>query len=417
MTRYTASRVAQEINGRPAFLADGPMVGSDTVEAQLSAALQALATANPDAEQLAFLERQAMMAAAYGFTEPTERKPFAFSNGVAIVPIHGVLINRFPYSWGFVTGYDFIRRQTEAAAADLDVRAIVYDIHSPGGTVAGCPETYSAIMALRGSKPTLAVVDSAAYSAAYYLASAADKIAVTPSGGVGSIGVVAARLDVTEMLAKDGVKVTFVHAGAFKLDGNPATEMTSEERDRIQASVDFSYDGFVAAVAAGRGMDEKKVRATEAACYGAEEALRLGLVNDIMTPAAAVQAALSNLDEDNDPMAENTQVDVAALQAEARQAERARSAGILGCDEAKDRPALAKHLATETDMTVDQAKAVLAVAASEVQAAAPTNILEAAMDRAGTPGVGEDGPAPGSHQSKTAQLLADFSAATGEKFN
>ena len=429
MSQYTASRVMTEFNTRPAYVVTGSATQTRELESAVTAAVRMLGEADSDAQDREHGARMTATLAAYGLGSPAPNKPFAFANGVAVIPVHGVLINRFPSSWGFVTGYDFIRRQTAEAAADPDVQVIAYDIHSPGGTVAGCPETYSAILAMRGTKKTVAIVDSAAYSAAFYLASAADRIAVTPSGGVGSIGVVAARWDMTKMAEEFGVKVTFIHAGKYKLDGNPMTEMSDDEKKRIKATVDSAYDGFVSAVAAGRGISEDAVRATEAACFDAEEALQAGLVNDIMTPDMALQAALASEEDDDmtvqattaQPGAAAETVDVNAVRAEAATAERARVSGILASDEAKDRPAMALHLATKTGMSVDDAKGLLAVAAVETAPAAQvTNPLEAAMNANGTPGVGAD-PAnlagPDTPEAKTAGLLAAYSAVTGTKFS
>ncbi|PZP55979.1 MAG: S49 family peptidase, partial [Delftia acidovorans] len=117
-------------------------------------------------------------------------KPFAFSGGFAIIPIHGSLINRYGgYYHGYVTGYNFIRSQMNAALADPDVEAIIFDVNSNGGEAAGCFELANEIFASRAVKPSFSVVDSNAYSAAYALGSAATKMAVIPSGGAGSIGV------------------------------------------------------------------------------------------------------------------------------------------------------------------------------------------------------------------------------------
>lgn len=428
MSQYTASRVVTEFNTRPAYVVTGSATQNRELESAVMAAVRVLGEADSDAQDREHGARMTATLAAYGLGSPAPNKPFAFANGVAVIPVHGVLINRFPSSWGFVTGYDFIRRQTAEADADPDVKLVAYDHHSPGGTVAGCPETYAAIRSLKGRKPTVAIVDSACYSAAYYLASAADRIVVTPSGGVGSIGVVAARWDTTKMAEEAGIKVTYIYAGKYKLDGNPMTEMSDDEKKRIKASVDSAYDGFVSAVAAGRGISEDAVRATEAACFDAEEALQAGLVNDIMEPSMALQAALDSSEEDDmtvqgspaQPAATVETVDVNAVRAEAATAERARISGILASDEAKDRPAMALHLATKTGMSVDDAKGLLAVAAVETAPVAQvTNPLEAAMAAAGTPGVGAD-PAnlagANTPEAKTAGLLAAYSAMTGTKF-
>ena len=415
MSHHIATRLTRELQTQPVFLAD------DFSATDLQAVLSAL-TSNQKVDHGGLIDE---LCAAYGGDGLSE-KPFAFVAGAAVIPVHGMLINRFSGSYGFLTGYEFIQRMTAAADADPDVRLIVYDIHSYGGLVHGAQETWDAVVG--AGTPTLAVIDSMAYSAAYYVASAADRIAITPSGGAGSIGAYKMRVDVTEMLAKGGVKVDFISAGAYKLDGQPATEMSDDERKRHQAAVDVSYDEFVSAVAVGRKMDEEAVRKTEAGTFSAQDALRLGLVDDIMTATAALSAAFSRMAPSGIAMTTpNTdQAAIDAQVAEARttaiSAERARIAGILGCAEAEGRSVLAQHLATQTDMTVQAAQGILAVSAKVAPATdadGTGNPLEEAMARQGTPGVGDDPQANGQpeHMTLAARIIAAQGMATGVKHN
>lgn len=369
----------------------------------LAADLQLLSKADAVKEEAAAMDRRVQLAANYGAPQE-QRKPFAFANGVAIIPVHGTLINRFGSSWGFVTGYNFVRQQTAMAAQDPDVTAIVYDINSYGGEVAGCFECAADIPALAAGKPTMAVVDSNAYSAGYAMAAAADKIVVTPSGGAGSIGVVATHVSYEQMLAEAGIKVTFIHAGKHKVDGNPYQDLSDDAKAAIQADVDASYDVFVGWVGKRRKKSEKDIRATEARTYSASEAMSLGLIDAVATPQAALQAFLGELSgstsstrkkedtmsEANKPGATQTAPDLTAAVAQALQAERTRMAGIKGCDEAKGREALAEHLAFNTSMSVDEAKAILAAAPKTDAKAAAGNPFKAAMDADKHPQVGAD---------------------------
>lgn len=448
MSLHIARTALAGMSGQPAFLEERYSVGNDA-PMSLQSHIQALASARPDMEEDAWGRRKAEIAAEYGGTGLMSEKPFVFFDGVAVIPIHGLLINRFPYSWGFVTGYSFIRSQLAAAQDDPDVERIVFDVDSFGGMVAGCHETAEMIYASRSKKPSVAVIDAYCYSAGMYLASAARRVVITPSGGAGSIGVVAMRLDVTKWMENEGWKVHLVYAGARKVDSYPVAEFTEEARAKMQASVDRSYDRFVSAVAKYRNIGEDAVRKTEAACYDAEEATALRLVDAVM-PASETLLAASIWDEgqtattENETMTEKpavaaapenpapapapaaaapapapaAAVDTAAIQAEAVAAERARVAGILACDEAKDRPSLARHLATNTNMSLDDAKAALAAAAVETKPKAGVNPLDAAMG-AGGPNVGAGSEADAGQgntpQSAAARILAAQSAATGLK--
>lgn len=408
----------------------------------LATDLRALAAANAEAEQEKFLAYRTELCAAYGFDNQQQRKPFAFTNGLAIIPVNGTLINRFGSSWGWVTGYNFIRNQLNLALADSDVTGIVLDVNSYGGEAAGCFELATDIRAARDQKPILAVVDSNAYSAGYAIASAASKVSVIQSGGVGSIGVVAMHVDMSQMLESAGIKVTFIYEAEHKVDGNPYQALPDAVKASMQASIHKAYEAFVSLVATNRGMDAQKVRDTKSQTYRADDALALGLIDAIATPQQAAQAFLDELSgsdfqlrqgasmstAQNEPGADTqAQANKAAADKaaqEARTAERARVSGIMGCEEAKGREALANHFAMNTEMSVEDAKAALAVA-PKTEAAAPakadqgTNRFEQAMNNSQHPNVGADSAAgAGGDEGGTdpvAAILRAQEQATGVK--
>lgn len=425
MSLHDAHAVASRLNLRPALL---------WPHHDLAADLRAMATAVPPDRDAAWQDRKAQIAAAFGFgTEAfVPEKPFAFAEGLAMIPVHGVLVNRYSWSWSFATGYNFIRAQVESAVADPDVKAIVLDVNSPGGQVAGCEETAGIIREANKTKPVVAVVDASAYSAAMWISSAAGKIVCTPSGGAGSIGVVATHLNVGPALKEMGIEVSFIFAGKHKVDGNPYEALSDSVKAAIQKDIDATYTKFVAAVAANRNMDEGAVRATEADTYSADDALALGLVDAVQPPAEAIGTLLNELSsasepEDEElPMTTNASgqppVDAAAIAAQARSDERARQAAIRGCEEARGREALAEHLATNTDMSADDAKKILA--AAPVQVAAPPaggKARTAAFDNAmgESPNVGSGTEANGGQGDKSEDRVARIVAAgqaSGMKF-
>ncbi|WP_274371020.1 S49 family peptidase, partial [Morganella morganii] len=117
--------------------------------------------------------------------------------GIAIIPVYGTLVQKLgtlrPYSG--MTGYDGIRRVFLTAINDPEVKGICLDIDSPGGEVAGCFDLVDLVYAERGKKPVYAILSENAFSAAYAIASAADKIYVPRTGGVGSVGVIVIHCD------------------------------------------------------------------------------------------------------------------------------------------------------------------------------------------------------------------------------
>lgn len=403
----------------------------------LLADLQHFATVDPTKGHESFLASRFELCAAMGLTPAAQMKPFAFSDGVAVIPVHGSLINRFGGSYDGVTGYNFIRSQAQAAAADPDVRLIAFDLNSNGGEAAGCFELSRELVNL--GKPTLGIIDSNCYSACYAIGSSLDRLVGTPSAGAGSIGVVTMHVDMSKFLSNVGVDVTLLYSGDHKVDGNPFMALPDELKAEIQASLGARRQEFAQLVADNRGLDVQAVLDTQARTYRAEQAMSLGLIDAVSSPSEAVMAYLTELSGSTDPQTKRkvscmTQDstkpgsnDQAQATAEARAAERARIQGIQSCEEAKGRESLANHLALGTDMSVDAAKAILA--AAPVAAAAPattptsasTDPLKAAMAASKHPNVGPDaeggGAAGGEQLSLAQQILRDQAAATGRKMN
>ena len=385
--------------------------------------LQTLHAETPESGERKRAEVMESLCAAYGFDSKAQNKPFAFQDGVAIIPIHGSLINRFGQCYGYVTGYNFIRRQRDAAMADPDVTAIVYDVNSGGGEAAGCFELADESFALRGTKPTISVVDSACYSAAYALASTSDQVVVTPTGGAGSVGVYTMHVDMSKMLEDWGLNITLIHAGEHKVDGHPYAELPEDVRADMQKSVDATYNKFVESVARNRNLSVEAVKDTQARCYSADDALALGLIDSVASPIEAIRAFLGGPSEASN---DETTGDSLMELNEAKQAERQRVGAIIGHPNAKGREAMATHLALNTEMSVDDAAALLAVAPvahvevveKTEEAAKPKNekFVEA-MNQDDHPNVGPDSKTTESAEKTQAnELMEAFTAATGYDF-
>lgn len=189
----------------------------------------------------------------------------AVAGGVAIIPVRGVITHRASLierylGDGYVASTERLTMRFRTALADPEVRAIVFDVDSPGGNVHGVPEMAAEIFAARGTKPIVAVANASAFSAAYWIASQADEVVAIPSGEVGSIGVWTAHVDMSGFEEKLGVKTTLVSAGKYKVEGNPFEPLSDEARENMQAEVDAIYGEFVKAVARGRNTTAETVR-------------------------------------------------------------------------------------------------------------------------------------------------------------
>ncbi|MBT0344088.1 S49 family peptidase [Morganella morganii subsp. morganii] len=211
--------------------------------------------------------------------------------GIAIIPVYGTLVQKLgtlrPYSG--MTGYDGIRRVFLTAVNDPEVKGICLDIDSPGGEVAGCFDLVDLIYAERGKKPIHAILSENAFSAAYAIASAADKIYVPRTGGVGSVGVIVIHCDWSQHIKDDGLKVSIFTYGNRKAESNPYVALSDEAKAAIQHDVDEMGRLFVSTVSRNRGLSETVIRNTQAACYLAAEGVQMGLADVVASPDVAFQ--------------------------------------------------------------------------------------------------------------------------------
>ena len=213
----------------------------------------------------------------------------ASSGAVAVLPIYGVISQRISMMDDLCgEGGSSTERVSDAFAAlmaDPSVGAIVLDIDSPGGSVYGTMELAEQIFQARGTKKIVAVADSLAASAAYWIGSAAEDFYITPGGEAGSIGVFAMHEDYSEMLAAMGIKTTFIKAGKYKTEGNPYGPLDEEAQAFMQSRVDDYYDSFVKAVARNRKTSQDSVRNGygQGRCLGADDAVKSGLCDAVRT--------------------------------------------------------------------------------------------------------------------------------------
>ena len=216
-------------------------------------------------------------------------RPAATRQGaVAIIPVFGVIGQRTDFIFDFFSGgtsTEKLTKQIRAAVDDPNIKAIVLDIDSPGGTVGGVTELSKVIFEARQKKHIVAVSNSLMASAAFWIGSSADEIVVTPSGEVGSIGVFTVHEDISQMAENVGVKVTLISAGKFKTEGNQFEPLANEARDSIQSDVDGFFEMFVNDVARNRGVSTSAVKNGfgEGRLLNAKKAKAAGMVDRIAT--------------------------------------------------------------------------------------------------------------------------------------
>ena len=236
------------------------------------------------------------LAAPAGYT-PTTRSPPAGNPKVAVIPIHGTLVRRTVglEAESGLTSYASIAGLLDEAVANPEAAAILLDIDSPGGESGGVFDLADRIRAAAKIKPVWAVANDMAFSAAYALASAADKVFVSRTGGVGSIGVIAMHVDQSQKDAQDGVRYTAVFAGDRKNDLNPHEPISGEAHAFLKAEVDRVYGLFVETVARNRGIEASAVRDTEAGLFFGQAAVAVGLADALGTFDDALAQLLQSL--------------------------------------------------------------------------------------------------------------------------
>lgn len=211
------------------------------------------------------------------------------SGGIAVLPLYGVVTQRGNMvddvsGPGSVSTQQFSSALRQALADDT-VSQILIDIDSPGGNVYGIAELADELISARAQKPIVAIANSLAASAAYWIGCSAAELYVTPSGEVGSIGVWQAHFDESQAFAAEGIKPTLISAGKYKVEGNPYAPLSEDAQSFMQSRVDDYYAAFTKGVARGRGVPIAQVRdgMGQGRVLGADAAKAQGMVDGIAT--------------------------------------------------------------------------------------------------------------------------------------
>ncbi len=215
-------------------------------------------------------------------TDDEAQDPVQVEEGIGVIDISGALVSR-PVGFCSPLSYAEIQSNFDALLADESVSHIVLRIDSAGGEASNMFDLSDHIFNARGIKPIIAVVDDMAYSAAYGIASAADQVIVSRTGGVGSVGVVAYHIDESVKNKRKGIKVEYLYAGEKKVYGNSSEPLADEARLEMQAEINRLYDLFVETVARNRELDAQAVRDTQAGTYHGAAAVDVGFADAVLS--------------------------------------------------------------------------------------------------------------------------------------
>jgi signal peptide peptidase SppA len=203
---------------------------------------------------------------------------------IALVGVYGGLTPRG--SW-YGTSLSGLATNVARAADDADIAGIIADVDSPGGTVSGTAEAAAAVAYAATKKPVVAVVNTLAASAAYWIASQASELVISPSGDVGSIGAMIMHQDVSGWLEQIGLKMTLIRSeqSPMKNEAHPFAPLSDDARSFLQGRANAAGADFIKAVAAGRKVSQTKVREGfgQGRVFGAKEAIARGMADRIAT--------------------------------------------------------------------------------------------------------------------------------------
>ncbi|MBB1489392.1 S49 family peptidase [Oceanospirillum sediminis] len=391
--------------------------------------------------------------------EPAEERyrPYELVKGAAVLPVSGSLRHKYGYvhSYSGSTGYDGIIHRAADAFSDPDVKGVLMDMDTPGGEVAGCFDTAQTLrqMADQSGKPLWALCCDMNCSAGMALASAAHRRLITQTGVAGSVGVVMAHTNYGQLMDKAGIEVTLIHSGANKVAGNPYQSLSEQVLADFQSSTDQLRLEFAQLVAGFTGLSVEAVLATEAATYRGKAALEVGFADELInghdallsftdylssssktlslpsslttgntdmtqqtqTPAATTQVNQTDPAQPAQTQTAQTQTTQATAPAEMTAAQmQARIAGILGLEAAATHQATAQHLAFHTQLSMEEAKGILATLPEASSQDRMSTSLDKVMSEEKQPDIPADGN-ESAGQSPGNTLLADYELATGDK--
>ena len=211
---------------------------------------------------------------------------YTVNNGVAVIKIYGTLAKRMniiaAVSGG--TSYEMAGKDFKKALSDPAVKTILLDVDSPGGNVSGLMVLTNLIYESRGKKRIIAFCNGLAASAAYYIASAASEVIMSDkSANTGSLGVIGLHMDRSKEYEQKGIRPTVLKAGKFKAVGNEYNPLSKDDKESLQAHLDYLYSIMIQDIARNRAVttDVADNKMGQGRIFLGEQSISAGLADSI----------------------------------------------------------------------------------------------------------------------------------------
>jgi len=204
-----------------------------------------------------------------------------FGNRIAVIKVHGT-ISSGPQMLTETFTPDDALYLIKKAEEDPGIKAVMFEIDSPGGSVVASREIAYAVAEMK--KPTLCWMGDVAASGAYWIASSCDYITADPLTLTGSIGVTASYLEFSKLFEKYGITYEQITSGESKYIGSPFRNLTDEERTKLEYIVNETFSYFLADVAGRRNLSQSQIDQIKSGdIFLGKDAVALGLTDSIGT--------------------------------------------------------------------------------------------------------------------------------------
>lgn len=211
---------------------------------------------------------------------------------VAAVRINGALAYQLSWYGSAVWMGDLIATFSELAA-DVNIKAVLLDINSPGGDTMGMSGVLESLRALASSKPVYAMANDVAASAAYWLATAARELVITQTAMIGSIGVMAVLKDTSGMLAQMGIRHEVISTGKNKIGPGHGVPIDDAMRTEARRIVEAHSALLLADVAAFTKLEPSAIAALEGSIMIGQDGINAGLASRVTTASAYLAEIVS----------------------------------------------------------------------------------------------------------------------------